>query len=104
MKITKQLQETVEQADLVNKIQSVLDYLGLETSELEKEREHAVKTNQPVYHQAINNNIKQIYVTTATLLAIRNDIESMHDDIQRHINKEKSASVQSANSTDNALK
>ncbi|MDT4050133.1 hypothetical protein [Staphylococcus arlettae] len=102
MNYSEQVQESVEYADLVNKVQSLLDYLGLETSELEDEREHAVKTNQPVYYQAVNNNIKQIYVTTSTLLAIRNDIESMHDDIQRHINKEKSASVQSANSTDNA--
>lgn len=89
MNYSEQVQETVEFADLVNKIQSLLDYLGLETSELESEREYAVKKNQPIYHQAINNNIKQIYVTTSTLLAIRNDIESMHDDIQRHINKEK---------------
>ncbi|MFY2827614.1 hypothetical protein [Staphylococcus arlettae] len=102
MNYSEQVQATVEYADLVNKVQSLLDYLGLETSELEDEREHAVTTNQPVYYQAVNNNIKQIYVTTSTLLAIRNDIESMHDDIQRHINKEKSASVQSANSTDNA--
>ncbi|MBK3719491.1 hypothetical protein F9789_1391 [Staphylococcus arlettae] len=102
MKITEQVQETVEHADLVNKVQIILDFLVTETAELEDEREHAVKTNQPVYHQAINNNIKQNFVISSTLLAIRNDIESMHDDIQRHINKEKSASVQSANSTDNA--
>ena len=102
MKITEQVQETVEHADLVNKVQIILDFLVTETAELEDEREHAVKTNQPVYHQAINKNIKQNFVISSTLLAIRNDIESMHDDIQRHINKEKSASVQSANSTDNA--
>ncbi|MES3703204.1 hypothetical protein ABFV70_06755 [Staphylococcus arlettae] len=102
MNYSEQVQETVEQEDLVNKIQSVLDYLGLETSELEEEREHAIKTNQPVYHQAINNNIKQIYVTTSTLLAIRNDIESMHDDIQRHINKEKKALSQAGKQNDNA--
>lgn len=102
MNYSEQVQETVEFADLVNKIQSVLDYLGLETSELEDEREHAMKTNQFVYHQAINNNIKQNFVISSTLLAIRNDIESMHDDIQANIKQEKSASVQSANSTDNA--
>ncbi|MDW4248193.1 hypothetical protein QI139_08025 [Staphylococcus saprophyticus] len=102
MKITKQVQETVEQADLVNKVQSILDFLITKTAELEDEREFAMKSNQPIAYQMINNNIKQIYLTTSTLLAIRNDIESMHDDIQRHINKEKSASVQSANSTDNA--
>lgn len=103
MTIIDQVQETVEYADLVNKIQSVLDYLGLETAELEEEREHAIKTNQPFYHQAINNNIKQIYVTTSTLLAIRNDIESMHDDIQRHINKENASSDEClATESDNA--
>lgn len=102
MNYSEQVEVTVEYADLVNKIQSVLDYLGLETSELEEEKEHAIKTNQPVYHQAINNNIKQIYVTTSTLLAIRNDIESMHDDIQRHINKEKKALSQAGKQNDNA--
>ncbi|MGW7973674.1 hypothetical protein ACWEXW_09320 [Staphylococcus xylosus] len=102
MNYSEQMQETVEQADLVNKIQSVLDYLGLETSELEDEREHAIKTNQPVYHQAVNNNIKQNFVISSTLLAIRNDIESMHDDIQANIKQEKSASEQRPNSTDNA--
>lgn len=102
MNYSKQVQETVEFADLRNKVQSLLDYLGMETSELESEREYAVKKNQPVYHQAINNNIKQIYVTTSTLLAIRNDIESMHDDIQRHINKEKKALSQAGKQNDNA--
>lgn len=102
MNYSEKIEETVEQADLVNKVQSILDFLVTETAELEEEREHAVKTNQPVYYQAVNNNIKENFVISSTLLAIRNDIESMHDDIQRHINKEKSASVQSANSTDNA--
>lgn len=102
MNYSQKVQETVEYADLVNKIQALMDYLGLETSELEDEKEHAIKTNQPVYHQAINNNIKQNFLISSTLLAIRNDIESMYDDIQANIKQEKSASVQSANSTDNA--
>ncbi|MBF0736833.1 hypothetical protein E4T73_01495 [Staphylococcus arlettae] len=102
MLYTEKVQETVEFADLRNKIQSVLDYIGMETSELEDEREYAVKNNQPIYHQAINNNIKQNYLTTSTLLAIRNDIESMHDDIQRHINKEKKALSQAGKQNDNA--
>jgi hypothetical protein len=74
----------------------------METSELESEREYAVKKNQPIYHHAINNNIKQNYIVSSTLQAIRTDIEHMHDDIQANIKQEKSASVQSANSTDNA--
>ncbi|MFC3466667.1 hypothetical protein CD120_05260 [Staphylococcus saprophyticus] len=102
MLYTEKVQESVEFADLRNKVQAVLDYLGMETSELEDEREYAVKKNQPIYHQAINNNIKQNYVIESTLLAIRRDIEDMHDDIQTNIKQEKSASVQSANSTDNA--
>ncbi|MCE5034800.1 hypothetical protein KJB64_10835 [Staphylococcus cohnii] len=102
MLYTEKVQESVEFADLRNKIQSVLDYLGMETSELESEREYAVKKNQPIYHHAINNNIKQNYIVSSTLQAIRTDIEHMHDDIQDNIKQEKSASVQSANSTDNA--
>ena len=102
MTITEQVQETVEQADLVNKVQSILDFLVTETAELEEEREHAVKTNQPVYYQAVNNNIKQNFAISSTLLAIRNDIESMHDDIQRHINKEKKALSQAGKQNDNA--
>ncbi|MBC2921532.1 hypothetical protein [Staphylococcus saprophyticus] len=102
MNYSEKVQESVEFADLRNKIQSLLDYLGMETSELEDEREYAIKKNQPMYHQAINNNIKQNYIVSSTLQAIRTDIEHMHDDIQMDIKKEKSASVQSANSTDNA--
>lgn len=102
MNYSEKVEETVEYADLRNKVQSVLDYLGMETSELEDEREYAIKKNQPMYHQAINNNIKQNYIVSSTLQAIRTDIENMHDDIQVDIKQEKSATVQSANSTDNA--
>ena len=102
MNYSEKVEKTVEFADLRNKVQSVLDYLGMESSELEDEREYAVKKNQPMYHRAINNNIKQNYIVSSTLQAIRTDIENMHDDIQENIKQEKSASVQSANSTDNA--
>lgn len=102
MNYSKQVQETVEFADLVNKIQSLLDYLGLETSELESEREFAVKKNQPIYHQAINNNLKANYIVSSTLQAIRTDIENMHDDIQADIKQEKSASENFGERSDNA--
>lgn len=91
MNYSEKVQESVEFADLRNKIQSVLDYIGMETSELEDEREYAVKNNQPIYHQAINNNIKQNYLTTSTLLAIR-DI----------LTKKKKALSQAGKQNDNA--
>lgn len=102
MNYSEKVEETVEYADLRNKVQALLDFLGTETSELEDEREWAMKSNESIAYQMINNNIKQNYVIESTLLAIRRDIENMHDDIQTNIKQEKSASVQSANSTDNA--
>lgn len=102
MNYSEKVEETVEYADLINKVQSILDYICSEDEQLKNDREFAMQSNQPIVHQMINNNIKQNYVIESTLLAIRSDIESMHDDIQMDIKKEKSASVQSANSTDNA--
>ncbi|ANK38425.1 hypothetical protein AOB58_1623 [Staphylococcus sp. AntiMn-1] len=102
MLYTEKVNESVEFADLRNKIQSVLDYIGMESSELEDEREHAIKTNQPVYHQAVNNNIKQNYIISSTLQAIRTDIEHMHDDIQMNIKQEKKALSQAGKQNDNA--
>ena len=102
MNYSEKVQESVEFADLRNKVQSLLDYLGMETSELESEREYAVKKNQPVYHHAINNNIKQNYIVSSTLQAIRTDIEHMHDDIQANIKQEKNALSTADQSEDNA--
>lgn len=102
MNYSEKVQESVEFADLRNKIQSLLDYLGMETSELEDEREYAIKKNQPMYHQAINNNIKQNYILSSTLLAIRGDIENMHDDIQENVKQEKKALSQAGKQNDNA--
>ncbi|MDW4457942.1 hypothetical protein QI052_09075 [Staphylococcus saprophyticus] len=102
MNYSEQVQKSVEFADLRNKVQSVLDYLGMETSELEDEREYAIKKNQPIYHQAINNNIKQNYIISSTLQAIRTDIENMYDDIQADIKQEKNALSHADQSEDNA--
>ena len=99
---SEKVQESVEFADLINKVQAVLDYLGMETSELEDEREYAAKKNQPIYHQAINNNIKQNYIVSSTLKAIRTDIENLHDDIQMNIKQEKKALSQAGKQNDNA--
>lgn len=102
MNYSEKVQESVEFADLRNKIQSVLDYIGMETSELEDEREYAVKNNQPIYHQAINNNIKQNYIVSSTLQAIRTDIENLQEDIQTDIKQEKNALSTADQSEDNA--
>ncbi|MEB8147438.1 hypothetical protein NGH48_04450 [Staphylococcus xylosus] len=102
MNYSEKVEETVEYADLINKVQSLLDYIGSEDEHLKNDREWAMKSNESIAYQMINNNIKQNYIIESTLLAIRNDIELMHDDIQTNIKQEKSASVQSANSTDNA--
>lgn len=102
MLYTEKVQESVKFADLRNKIQSVLDYIGMESSELEDEREYAIKKNQPIYHQAINNNLKANYIVSSTLQAIRTDIETMHDDIQTDVKQEKNALSQADQSEDNA--
>ncbi|MEB7758501.1 hypothetical protein [Staphylococcus equorum] len=102
MNYSEKVEETVEFADLRNKVQSILDYLGTETSELENDREFAMQSNQPIVHQMINNNIKQNYIVSSTLQAIRTDIENMHDDIQANIKQEKSASENFGERSDNA--
>lgn len=102
MNYSEKVQESVEFADLRNKVQSLIDYLGMESSELEDEREYAVKKNQPMYHQAINNNIKQNYIVSSTLQAIRTDIDNMHDDIQMNIKQEKNALSHGDQTEDNA--
>ena len=102
MLYTEKVEETVEYADLINKVQSLLDYIGSEDEQLKNDREWAMKSNESIAYQMINNNIKQNYIIESTLLAIRNDIESMHDDIQRHINKEKKALSQAGKQNDNA--
>ncbi|MDK9871997.1 MAG: hypothetical protein L0L63_00995 [Staphylococcus equorum] len=102
MLYTEKLQESIEFADLRNKVQAVLDYVSTETTELQDEREYAVKKNQPIYHQAINNNIKQNYIVESTLLAIRRDIENMQEDIQTDIKQEKNALSAGDQTEDNA--
>lgn len=99
---SEKVQESVEFADLRNKVQSLLDYFGMETSELGSGREFAIKSNEPIVHQMINNNLKANYIVSSTLLAIRNDIENMHDDIQTNIKQEKNALSTADQSEDNA--
>lgn len=102
MLYTEKVQESVEFADLRNKVQSVLDYLGMENEELESGREFAMKSNEPIVHQMINNNIKQNYIVESTLSAIRRDIENMQDDIQINIEQEKNALSHGDQTEDNA--
>ncbi|MEQ7789920.1 hypothetical protein [Staphylococcus nepalensis] len=104
MLYTEKVQESVEFADLRNKVQSVLDYVSTETTVLQDKRKYAIKKNQPIYHQAINNNIKQNYIVIveSTLLAIRRDIENMQEDIQTDVKQEKNALSHADQSEDNA--
>lgn len=102
MNYSEKVQKSVEFADLRNKVQSVLDYLGMETSELEDDREFAMQSNQPIVHQMINNNLKANYIVSSTLQAIRTDIENMYDDIQADIKQEKNALSTADQSEDNA--
>ncbi|AID02915.1 hypothetical protein BE24_13345 [Staphylococcus xylosus] len=102
MNYSEKVEKSVEFADLRNKLQSIIDYVSTETTELQDDREFAMQSNQPIVHQMINNNIKQNYVIESTLLAIRRDIEDMHDDIQTNIKQEKSASENFGERSDNA--
>lgn len=102
MLYTEKVQESVEFADLINMVQSVLDYVSTETSELEDSREFAMESNEPMVYQMINNNIKANYIVSSTLAAITRDIELMHDDIQVNIKQEKNALSTADQSEDNA--
>lgn len=102
MLYTEKVQESIEYADLSNKVQSILDFLTSENEDLESDRDCAMKDSNHLYYQAVNNNVKSNYIVTSTLLAIRNDIENMYDDIKVDIKQEKALSEQRPNSTDNA--
>ncbi|MDW4353507.1 hypothetical protein QI066_03515 [Staphylococcus saprophyticus] len=102
MLYTEKVQESIEFADLRNKVQSLLDFLSAEASGLESGREFAMKSNEPMVHQMINNNIKQNYIVESTLSAIRRDIENMQDDIQINIEQEKNALPHADQSEGNA--
>lgn len=102
MLYTEKVEETVEYADLINKVQSLLDYIGSEDEQLKNDREWAMKSNESIAYQMINNNIKQNYIISSTLQAIRTDIDNMHDDIQMNIKQEKKALSQAGKQNDNA--
>ena len=102
MLYTEKVQENLEFADLRNKVQSLLDFLSAEAPGLESGREFAMKSNEPMVHQMINNNIKQNYIVESTLSAIRRDIENMQDDIQTDIKQEKNALSHGDQTEDNA--
>lgn len=102
MLYTEKVEETVEYADLINKAQSLLDYISSEDEQLKNDREWAMKSNESIAYQMINNNIKQNYIISSTLQAIRTDIEHMHDDIQADVKQEKNALSHGDQTEDNA--
>lgn len=66
MNYSEKVEETVEYADLMNKVQSILDYIGLKDEQLKNDREWAMKSNKSIAYQMINNNIKQNYIVSST--------------------------------------
>lgn len=104
MNYSQKIEETVEYTDLGNKIQSCMDYLTTEIEAVEQTREWAIKNNEFRLQQEINNAWKSHYVALSILKSIREDNERMNDEIVMIVKneQEKSASVQSANGTDNA--
>ena len=76
--------------------------IQIHDEQLKNDREWTMKSNESIAYQMINNNIKQNYIIESTLLAIRNDIELMHDDIQANIKQEKKALSQAGKQNDNA--
>ena len=102
MNYSEKVEETVEYADLINKVKRLLDYIVSEDEQLKNDREWAMKSNESIAYQMINNNIKQNYILSSTLQAIRTDIDNMHDDIQMNIKQEKKALSQAGKQNDNA--
>ena len=102
MNYSEKVEETVEYADLINKVQSLLDYIVSEDEQLKNDREWAMKSNESIAYQMINNNIKQNYILPSTLQATRTNIEKMQEEIQMNIRKEKKALSQAGKQNDNA--
>src|SRR5699024_9182217 len=102
MNYSEKVEETVGYADLINKVQSILDYISSEDEQLKNDREFAMKSNESIAYQMINKNIKQNYILISTLSSTRNDIMCKYDESQKHNSKEKASYVQSTNSKDNA--
>ena len=75
----------------------------MENEELESGREFAMKSNEPIVHQMINNNIKQNYIVESTLSAIRRvNIENMQNNIKLILAEEKNALSHGDQTEDNA--
>lgn len=105
MRKLKNLQDTVELADLGNKIQSCMDYISTEIEAVEQTREWAIKNNEYKLQQEVNNAWKSHYVALSILKSIREDNERMNDELVMIIKKEqeKASSDESlATESDNA--
>lgn len=81
MNYSEKIEETVECTDLGNKIQSCMDYLATEIEAVEQTREWAIKNNEFMLQQEINNAWKSHYVALSILKSIREDNERMNDEI-----------------------
>lgn len=74
--------ESLENFNIVNKIQSIMDYIHYEISELENEINWAKKTNNACVYQSSNESWKSHFLIMSTLHSVRNDLEVMEDEIR----------------------
>lgn len=88
MKQLNKVLEVLEYVDLGNKIQSCIDYVGTEIEALEETREWAIKNNEFALNQEINNAWKSQYVVLSILKNIREDNESMNDEVTMIVKRE----------------
>ncbi|QPS99694.1 hypothetical protein I6G41_01010 [Staphylococcus equorum] len=93
MNYSEKVEETVEYADLGNKIQSCMDYLATEIEAVEQTREWAIKNNEFRLQQEINNAWKSHYVALSILKSIREDNERMNDEIVMLVKREQEKSA-----------
>ncbi|MEM0689809.1 hypothetical protein AAG921_07870 [Staphylococcus haemolyticus] len=102
LKDLKQIKESFEIADISNKIQAVIDYVGDEQEGLEELRDHYRENNQVFGEKQTNDNMKSNFIIVSTLLSVIRDYESELNDIDTVIKRASSDVNSLATKSDNA--
>ena len=102
LKDLKQIKESFEIADISNKIQAVIDYVGDEQEGLEELRNYYRENNQVVEEKQTNDNMKSNFIIVSTLLSVIRDYESELNDIDTVIKRASSDVNSLATKSDNA--
>ena len=102
LKDLKQIKESFETADISNKIQAVIDYVGDEQEGLEELRDYYRENNQVFGEKQTNDNMKSNFIIVSTLLSVIRDYESELDDIDTVIKRASSDVNSLATKSDNA--